>query len=979
MARKITAGPTTADNSYTFSEGAGFATTLNVRANDGKSSSRPLYSLDNNQLADLDAADPISTAATTSDRSALGAAIWINADGTVGYSTAPIAAQVNALAPGQTLQDSFLYATLQANGSLLWSTVRITITGTNDIPVARVDTAAAGEDAVATGSVATNDSDVDNGAVLKFAAASSPVGFNMSADGSWTFDASHTAYQDLAAGEVRQVVINYTATDQYNASSSSSLTIVVTGTNDAPVATAAGATVAEGGSVSGRVLATDADRGDSVRYALVNDAPAGLRFASDGTWSFDGRTAGLEALAAGETQTLLVDYTATDQVGSRGTSTLTITVVGANDEPVAVAATATAVEDGYVLGQLSATDADNGATLTYSAGRAVPPGFTLNADGSWAFDTNFYEYQSLAEGETQEFTIGYSVSDEHGASSASTLTITLTGANDAPGTTSHWAEAIEGETAWGQLMAVDQDHGAELSFTVDGEAPAGFALAADGSWTFDTSVSAYDGLLPGEWQVLQIPFSVADEHGASVSSFLLVVVHGTNDAPSLTGAPPQLGEGQEDSSFVLTQADLIAGWSDPETGVWAEGLTADGVSVTGNEDGSFTVTPAANFNGVLQLQYRVTDGLLSTAATAQVAIAAVNDAAVLSGTLAGSVTEATPFSAGVHTAIGRLIIEDPDNAPVFVVIDGVASTSGYGIVSLSEGGEWKYTLNNDAAAVNALNTGQSLSDSFTVTTLDGTTRTVTITINGGTDVVRQPGLFWGTGDSNDFNAPMAGGNPSTTIYDTSANDMIVGTGAAQTIYSLYGGNDTIYGEGGDDRIHGLSGSGTFYGQAGDDYLSISAASFVYGGTDDDEVSGSGSGDTMFGGSGIDTLRGNGGNDLIVGGYHIDNLYGGAGQDTFRFLELRDTGDHLLDFQYGIDLLDFAALDANQQQNGDQSFGWGGTTPTAFALWSETVNNTIVLYADTDGHAQTAEFMITFYNSNFAAAAAGLQVPDGLIL
>jgi VCBS repeat-containing protein len=211
------------------------------------------------------------------------------------------------------------------------------------------------------------------------------------------------------------------------------------------------------------VLATDADRGDSLSYAVVGDAPAGLTFASDGTWSFDASGSGLDALAAGETQTLLVNYAATDRAGAVGTSTLTITVTGANDEPVALAASATAVEDGYVSGQLSASDPDHGATLTYSlVGRAVPPGFTLDADGGWAFDTNLYEYQSLAEGETDEFTIGYRVTDEHGASSTSTLTVTLTGANDAPVTTSHWAEAIEGETASGQLIAMDQDHGAEL-------------------------------------------------------------------------------------------------------------------------------------------------------------------------------------------------------------------------------------------------------------------------------------------------------------------------------------------------------------------------------------------------------------------------------------------------------------------------------------------------------------------------------------
>ncbi len=239
MARKISAAPASANDSYAFSENSGVNTTLNVRVNDGKSSARPIHSLDNGQLADLDAGDPVSNATSTTDRSALGAAIWINANGTVGYSTAPIAALVEALAPTQTLQDSFIYATVQANGSLLWSTVRITITGTNDAPIARVDNAVASEDTLTTGSVAANDTDVDNGAVLSFAPTSSAAGFTMASNGSWTLDTSNASYQDLAAGETRQVIVNYSVTDQYNASSTSSLTLTVTGTNDAPVATAA--------------------------------------------------------------------------------------------------------------------------------------------------------------------------------------------------------------------------------------------------------------------------------------------------------------------------------------------------------------------------------------------------------------------------------------------------------------------------------------------------------------------------------------------------------------------------------------------------------------------------------------------------------------------------------------------------------------------------------------------------------------------
>ena len=48
-------------------------------------------------------------------------------------------------------------------------------------------------------------------------------------------------------------------------------------------------------------------------------------------------------------------------------------------------------------------------------------------------------------------------------------------------------------------------------------------------------------------------------------------------------------------------------------------------------------------------------------------------------------------------------------------------------------GVWTYTLDNNNCAVQALNAGGTLTDTFTVTTVDGTAQVVTITINGTND------------------------------------------------------------------------------------------------------------------------------------------------------------------------------------------------------------------------------------------------------
>ena len=52
---------------------------------------------------------------------------------------------------------------------------------------------------------------------------------------------------------------------------------------------------------------------------------------------------------------------------------------------------------------------------------------------------------------------------------------------------------------------------------------------------------------------------------------------------------------------------------------------------------------------------------------------------------------------------------------------------------MTAAGVWTYTLDNANSAVQALNVGGTLTDSFTVTTVDGTPQLVTITISGSND------------------------------------------------------------------------------------------------------------------------------------------------------------------------------------------------------------------------------------------------------
>jgi VCBS repeat-containing protein len=63
-----------------------------------------------------------------------------------------------------------------------------------------------------------------------------------------------------------------------------------------------------------------------------------------------------------------------------------------------------------------------------------------------------------------------------------------------------------------------------------------------------------------------------------------------------------------------------------------------------------------------------------------------------------------------------------------------ASDHGYGSFTMTACGTWTYSLDEGNPAVKALNACDTLTDTFTVTTIDGTAQTVTVTIQGADDV-----------------------------------------------------------------------------------------------------------------------------------------------------------------------------------------------------------------------------------------------------
>ena len=91
-----------------------------------------------------------------------------------------------------------------------------------------------------------------------------------------------------------------------------------------------------------------------------------------------------------------------------------------------------------------------------------------------------------------------------------------------------------------------------------------------------------------------------------------------NAVPVSSGAHAVLAHGSQDHAYVVTAAQLLAGYSDPDGDALAvAGLVADHGTVIDNHDGTFTVTPVVGFADIMHLSYSVSDGHGGTLAASE--------------------------------------------------------------------------------------------------------------------------------------------------------------------------------------------------------------------------------------------------------------------------------------------------------------------------------------------------------------------------
>ena len=150
--------------------------------------------------------------------------------------------------------------------------------------------------------------------------------------------------------------------------------------------------------------------------------------------------------------------------------------------------------------------------------------------------------------------------------------------------------------------------------------------------------------------------------------------------------------------------------------------------------------------------------------------------AVISGELSGSVTEDVAVDAnGDLVASGQLAITDPDAGEAFFNVgdgDGRAHS-----LTITPDGAWTYEVDNDLPAVQSLGTGDTLTDTVTVTSVDGTTQDIAI---HGSVVVFRYGYGWSTrGLFQRYRWRFVGGSVLQHLLTVHSGDEGYGTEAAQ--------------------------------------------------------------------------------------------------------------------------------------------------------------------------------------------------------
>ncbi|CAH7309364.1 conserved hypothetical protein [Vibrio chagasii] len=635
--------------------------------------------------------------------------------------------------------------------------------------------------------------------------------FTQSSDGhikwAYTADNTHSEVQGLSDGESLTDSITLVTAD----GTKLPLTANIQGIDDQVIIDTPNAQTAPLGtvtedvknSVSGILLAHDADSKDSVSFTAGDSAGkyGSLHIDADGHWHYDLDPAKANSLAQGQRFVEGFNITATSTDGSTSTQRVEVwvdgtddhTVISGVDHGVATEDVATHMSTGVNLVDvvdwqtLHITDSDStpqqmtvefaGQQYTWNLGHELdihtPYGLfqfrTITSgpragEHEWNYigDNRNTDVQGLKAGESLQESVKLIAKD----GTEFPIHVEVRGTED--------GVVIDSKTQIGQvtekaqlrasvsgnLVAHDTDIHDQVSWTATatgGEAGkyGSFYVDSTGHWHYDVDQSKATKLGDGEEYWEHFTVEAVSTDGSHISKSVSVVVHGNNDDPTVSGEVT-LPSGKEDTSIHITQAELIANATNVDTNdrgwLHVQNLTADHGSLVSNSDGSFTFTPDPNYNGTVHFSYDVADRHGGVAHTgANTTLASVNDAAVFSGVDTGNITEDHNAHVSVQgnysymlEARGTLTATDTDIGESGFDFKTLMTASAHpewapyqsklgGQLEIDQHGNWNYYIDNRKPEVQGLGTGETLTDTVTIHSKDGTPHVITITINGTND------------------------------------------------------------------------------------------------------------------------------------------------------------------------------------------------------------------------------------------------------
>ncbi|MEM1103368.1 MAG: Ig-like domain-containing protein [Pseudomonadota bacterium] len=781
----------------------------------------------------------------------------------------------------------------------------------NDPPEAEDDHISIGEDAGPTNithDLLQNDTDPDGDPITITAIdASGTTDLDVSLVNGEVTVTPGASYNALAAGETATETFTYTITDDDGETSTATATITIVGANDGPTAHEDAFTFGENDGanwITNRVLANDVDPDNGAHLEIVEIDAAGAKGSVqlvNGQLIYD-PSGQFENHQEGDFEYDTFSYVVSDGEGGRSRTTVTITIEGSNDDPMANQDGSAFHEDEGVrdiTGDLLANDFDiDGDALTITNIDATHIGGDLQLNnGQVTFNPNgAYDY--LAEGESVTQTYTYTIEDGFGGSDTATSLLVIEGRNDDPHAAADMLTHSEDEgpvnVTW-QIMSNDTDVDASDALSVmsvDASGTVGSVTMENGQVHYDTN-GQYDHLKAGETATDTFSYTVSDGHGGQSTATVAVTIEGVNDSPVAQDDMLSLGEDAED---VDVTGLLLANDNDVD----GEALTVTSVNADGLKGGLALVNGAVVYSASPMFQalgegetatetftYMVADPAGETSeATATITIIGANDNPVAGGDMATARTGET-----LVIAAADLLANDMDVEGDMLTIQSVSGAVN-GTVSLMENGDVAFTPADGF-------TGPA---SFSYTVVDG---------EGGSAVAEVSVLVTETpiiGTDADDNLVGAGG--LDVIEGRSGDDGLFGMEGDDTLNgeagddSLYGaaGADLLVGSNGDDEIfggEGDAGKDTLDGGLGDDLLVAGAGDdTVFSGEGDDKALGGAGNDLLYGGAGDDTLMGEAGDDTAYGGEGADELYGGGGADMLD----AGAGDDLVAAQDGADLV-----------------------------------------------------------------------------